>query len=89
RALKVRPTQPQALYHLADLGYARGNYAQAKQYVIRLEGLTIPTAEMLWLALRIERRLGDRNAEATYGQQLRRQFPDSKEAKALAAGVDE
>jgi len=89
RALKVRPTQPQALYHLADIGYARGSYDQAKQYVIRLEQLTNPTAEMLWLALRIERKLGDRNAVASYGQQLRSRFPDSKEARALLAGLDE
>jgi type IV pilus assembly protein PilF len=89
RALKVRPTQPQALYHLADIGYARGDYEQAKQYVIRLEQLTNPTAEMLWLALRIERRLGDRNAVASYAQQLRSRFPDSKEARALLAGLDE
>jgi type IV pilus assembly protein PilF len=89
RALKVRPTQQQALYHLADIGYARGNYEQAKQYVIRLEGLTNPTAEMLWLALRIERKMGDRNAVASYAQQLRSRFPDSKEARALLAGLDE
>ena len=89
RALKVRPTQQQALYHLADIGYARGSYDQAKQYVIRLEQLTNPTAEMLWLALRIERKLGDRNAVASYGQQLRSRFPDSKEARALLAGLDE
>lgn len=89
RALKVRPTQPQALYHLADIAYARGNDERAKQYIIRLEQLTNPTAEMLWLALRIERRLGDRNAVASYGQQLRSRFPDSREARALLAGSDE
>lgn len=89
RALKVAPNQPQALYQLADIEYARRNYVQAKNYLVRLEQLTSPAAEVLWLGLRIERRLGDRNAEATYGQQLRRQFPDSKEARALVAGVDE
>lgn len=89
RALKVRPTQPQALYHLADILYARGSYEEAKQYVIRLEQLTNPSAEMLWLALRIERRLGDRNAVASYAQQLRSRYPDSREARALLAGLDE
>ena len=89
RALKVAPTQPQALYQLADLAYARGAYAQAKSYLVRLEDVTSPAAEVLWLALRIERKLGDRNAEASYAQQLRRQFPESKEARALLAGVDE
>jgi type IV pilus assembly protein PilF len=89
KALQVRPTQPQALYHLTDIAYQRGNYTQAKNYLVRLEKLASPSAETLWLALRIERKLGDRNAEASYGQQLRRQFPDSKEARALLAGVYE
>ncbi|HET7159283.1 MAG TPA: type IV pilus biogenesis/stability protein PilW, partial [Burkholderiales bacterium] len=33
KALKVRPMQPQALYHLADLSYARRDYAQSKIYL--------------------------------------------------------
>jgi type IV pilus assembly protein PilF len=86
RAVKVAPAYPQALYQLADLGYVRGEYALAKSYLVRLEQVTQPSAEVLWLALRIERKLGDRNAEASYGQQLRRRFPDSKEARALLAG---
>jgi type IV pilus assembly protein PilF len=89
RALKTRPTNAQSLYQLADIAYLRGNYPQAKSYLIRLEQLAAPSAEVLWLALRIERKLGDRNAEASYGQQLRRQFPDSKEARALVAGIYE
>jgi type IV pilus assembly protein PilF len=89
KALQARPTNAQALYQLADLSYQRGNYPQAKNYLVRLEKLARPSAEVLWLALRTERKLGDRNAEASYGQQLRRQFPDSKEARALIAGVYE
>lgn len=88
RALKARPTQPQALYQLAEIAYQRGRFAQAKEYLIRLEDLTNPSAETLWLGLRIERRLGDRDAVASYGQQLRRQFPDSKETRALLSGSD-
>ena len=88
-ALKVRPTEMQALYQLADISYQRRAYAQAKDYLHRLEQLTIPSAEVLWLAVRVERRLGDRNSEASYAQQLRRQFPDSREARALIAGSEE
>ena len=49
-----------------------GDYEQAKQYLVRLEQVATPTPEVLWLALRVERRLGDRNAEASLRQQLRR-----------------
>jgi type IV pilus assembly protein PilF len=36
--------------------------------------------------VRVERRLGDRNSEASYALQLRNKFPNSSEARALIAG---
>ena len=86
QALKVRPTQQQALYQLADMAYRRKNSPEAKTYLTRLLRDLEPTAETLWLALRVERALGDRNAEASLGFQLRNRFPDSREARALIAG---
>ena len=86
KALKVRPTQPQALLQMADMAYKRGNNAEAKVYLETLRRDATPTAEFLWLALRVERKLGDREAEASLGFQLRKNFPVSREARALAAG---
>ncbi len=86
KALKVHANQPQALHQLADMAYKRGNYSEAKSYLTRLQRDVVPNAEMLWLALRVERKLGDRNAEASFGFQLRKNFPDSREARALIAG---
>jgi type IV pilus assembly protein PilF len=85
-ALKVRPNQPQALYQMADLSYARGEYNEAKSYLDRLTRAAPSTAEALWLGVRVERRLGDRNSEASYALQLRNKFPNSNEARALIAG---
>ena len=85
-ALKSRPTQPQALFELADMAYKRQDYAAAKAYLGRVQSDVTQTAAMLWLALRVERRLGNRNAEASLGFQLRRSFPDSREARALISG---
>ena len=85
-ALKLRPTHPQALYQAADLAYARGDYAVAKQHLQRLTQVAQASAEVLWLGLRIERRLGDRNSEESYAHRLRSNFPDSQEARALLAG---
>ena len=45
-----------------------------------------PNPEALWLAVRIERKLGDAASAASYAQQLRKNFPNSKEAQALSAG---
>jgi type IV pilus assembly protein PilF len=89
KALKVSPNQPQAVYQLADIAYARGGYAQAKAHLTRLQRLAPANAESLWLALRVERKLGDRAAAASYSKQLTNKFPNSKEAQALLAGRDE
>lgn len=86
KSVRLQPQQPQALFHLADIYFRRGNYAEAKNYITRFSRIAVPTAESLWLGVRIERKLGDRNAEASYGLQLRKNFPDSPEAQALLGG---
>jgi type IV pilus assembly protein PilF len=86
QALKARPGQPQALYQLADMSFARGDMEAARGYLGRLTKTVQPNAESLWLGLRVARRLGDKHAEASYALQLRNRFPESVEARALAAG---
>jgi type IV pilus assembly protein PilF len=86
KALKLRPNQPQALLQMADMAYKRKNYPGAKAYLARLPVDAAPTADVLWLALRVERALGDRNAEASLGFQLRKNFPDSREVRDLIEG---
>jgi type IV pilus assembly protein PilF len=83
-ALRVRPAQAQALYQLADLAFQRDALPEARDYLTRLARVGSPlSAEALWLALRVERRAGDRDAEASYGVQLRRNYPNSRETQAL------
>jgi type IV pilus assembly protein PilF len=86
KALQLRPNQPQALYHAADIQYQRNNFQTAKSYLERFTKVTAPNAEVLWLAVRVARKLGDDNSMASYAQQLRNNFPKSKEAGALLAG---
>lgn len=86
RALLIQPNQSQALYYLAELAYKRANYTQAKSFLSKNMQIVSPSAEVLWLGTRIERKLGDRNTEASYSVQLRKRYPDSKEAKALLSG---
>lgn len=85
-ALKARPGQAQALYQLADMAYARRDYATAKRYLNELAQVGVTTAEVLWLGARVERQLGNRNAEASYARQLTNRYPDSAEVRALRAG---
>jgi len=87
RALILRPGMPEALYGLADWSYDSGNFAAAKSYFQRFSRASAElNAEQLWLGVRIERKMRDRNAEASYALQLRKRFPDSRETQLLLQG---
>lgn len=87
RALQVQPDLPQALLAMAELSFEDGNYTAAKRYLVKFsERSDSLTAEQLWLAVRIERKVGDRNAEASYGAQLRKRYPDARETQLLMRG---
>lgn len=85
-ALRLAPINTLALFSLAELTYRQGRFVAAKQWVADIERLVEPPAEVLWLALRIERKLGNRDAEARYANQLRRRFPGSPEQRLLGQG---
>jgi type IV pilus assembly protein PilF len=86
RALKIEPDEPTALLKLAQIRYRQGNLDEARKMVTRYNKLVAPNAESLWLALRIERRMGERVAEQSYANQLRRRYPGSPEYQALQKG---
>lgn len=86
KTLLIRPGYSQALIGLAEVNYRSNNLAAAKSNLSRYMQISTPTAESLWLGIQIERKSGDRHAEASYTLQLQKRFPDSKEAAALREG---
>ena len=86
RSLRFAPENPQALYQLALISYKRENYDAAKEHLKNVVRLSDPSAEVLWLYVRVERRLGDRVSESSFTAQLRRKFPDSPEYQELLKG---
>lgn len=87
RALRLEPDEPASLLHLGQIRYRQGNIGEARKLVARHNKLVTPSAESLWLALRIERRLGERVAEQAFANQLRRRYPASPEYQALQRGL--
>ena len=85
KALILMPNMPDALRNLASVHYAQGDYAAAKSNFMRFEqwNHTPLSAADLWLAVRIERKLGDANAEASYAFRLRKKYPDSRETQLM------
>lgn len=86
RALKLEPDEPASLLNMGRIRYRQGDVNDARKLVSRYNKLVTPTAESLWLALRIERKDGEHVAETSYATQLRRRFPGSPEYQALQRG---
>jgi len=86
RAIKLDPDDLRAYYLLADIDYRRGRYAEARDWLGQLHTRIAPTAETVWLALRIDRKLGDRRSEAANLGLLRGKFRDSPEYQRLLRG---
>jgi len=84
QALQSSPRMPPALLQLARIHFEQADHLRARAFLQRYSGVAEPTAEALWLGVRIERALGDRDAEFAYAVALRSDFPDSPQAMALA-----
>jgi type IV pilus assembly protein PilF len=85
KALMAQPNMPEALLGLANLYFTKADYAGAKSYFMTFKRNNVSplTAENLWLAVRIERKLGDRITENNYAMQLRKNFPDARETQLM------
>jgi len=86
RALKLDADDPVALLQMGHIRYRQGRHEDARVLVTRYARLASATPESLWLALRVERKLGQRVAENSFATQLRRSFPDSREYQSLQRG---
>ena len=89
RALARSPNNAPAAYGLALLAFRAGRLDEARSWMKRLAQQPAPAPEALYLGMCIERKAGDRGAEAAYVAQLRNRYPDSAEAKAIATGLCE
>ena len=89
QALKVDPRLPKSLFAMAESSYANGNYLSTRGYLQRYHAVAPVTPKMLWLGIRVERKLGNQDAVASYGMLLDGDFPDSDEARKYRASLTE
>ncbi len=81
RSYELDPSNPYTAYNLAEVLLQRGELERARFYVRRINAQADQSsAQSLWLAARIERRLGNIDAMQDHGRQLRDRFPQSPEA---------
>jgi len=80
-ALRYNPRLTKSLLAMGRISFAKREYLSTRAYLQRYQELARPTPESLWLGIRAERLLGDNNAVASYGMQLKANFPTAPETK--------
>jgi type IV pilus assembly protein PilF len=78
-ALKANPRLAKSLFRMAELNYAKADYLRARAYLQRYEEVGPQTAESLWLGVRVEHHMGDREMMQRYAFELSRSFPESEQ----------
>ncbi len=87
RAYELDPGNPTTALNLSEVLYRRGEYERARFYVRRInQREDLSNAQTLWLALRIENRMGNRGGVDDFGRQLRNRFPQAAETLAYERG---
>jgi type IV pilus assembly protein PilF len=74
-------------YHLSRALFQRGELARAQFYIRRVNNSDLARAETLWLGIKVERSLGNREAMLQLADQLRKRFGQSSEAAAYGRGA--
>ena len=87
RAYELEPANPSIGVNLAEVLMQRGAYERARFYIGRVNDVPDSVnAQTLWLAARIERKLGQESTVRVLGQRLRQGYPQSPEAALFERG---
>lgn len=84
RALSLNPNIPTVLFSMSEINYERRDYTGARDYLNRYIDIKGQSPGSLWLGIRVERELGDKDKVSSYALLLRNKYPDSEEAKQLS-----
>jgi len=87
RSYELDPANPTTAVNLSEVLYRSGQYERARFYIRRVNTRQeLASAQTLWLAARIEHKLGQAEQVRGMGAQLRNRFPDSPEAALYEKG---
>jgi type IV pilus assembly protein PilF len=87
RAFELDPANPTVAFNLSEVLLRRGELERARFYVRRVNSVPEQvTSQSLWLAARIERRMGNFDVLQEIGRQLRDRFPQAPETAQFERG---
>jgi type IV pilus assembly protein PilF len=80
RSYELDPSNPGTALNLSDVLYRRGELNRARFYIGRVNAVQASAnAQTLWLAARIEHKLGNTLAARELGERIRARFPQAPE----------
>lgn len=81
KALALSPNMPRSLFALAKAQYNAGKYLSARRYFQRYHAVSAGSAQSLYMAMTVERKLGEAEQALRIKTELKKRFPDSQEVK--------
>ncbi len=82
-ALQHNPKYRPALQEMARSSFASKEYLATRAYLQRLQALTPLSPEFLWIGVRAESAMHNRDAMASYALALKNRYPEAEETQAL------
>lgn len=79
RSYELDAGNPVTGYNLAKLLFQRGDLVRSQFYVRRLNNSDLANSESLWLGIKVERKLDNRDAVQQLAGQLKKRFAQSRE----------
>lgn len=87
QAFQYEPSNSVTNANLAKIHYDRKDYEKARFYIDRVPKADELSADVLWIAIKVNHKLGDRDAETSLVTQLRKRHPNSPEYAAFKRGA--
>jgi len=87
RSYELDPANATTAVNLSEVLYRRGEFERARFYIRRVNNKEeLQSAQTLWLAAQIERKLGQEEQVQAMGAQLRKRFPQAPETSLFEKG---
>ncbi len=88
KSYELEPDNPSTGVNLAEVLYRRGEYQRARFYIRRVNAMPeVSSAQTLWLAARVEHKMGNAHGVQAFGRQLQERFPEARETGQYQRGA--
>lgn len=87
QAYELDAGNPVIGYNLASLLYEKNDLTRAQFYIRRLNNSDLANAETLWLGIKTERKMNNRDTALQLGEQLKKRFAQSSQAASYDRGA--